>query len=242
MEALIRRHGVVAIIGGLLLYLFWLSRPEWDAEMRLWRGVGDASLLLLYAALALGPAVRLVPRAGKLLPIRRELGIWFGVFAIIHTVLILNGWVRWEILRFMGYEFLPQADRMVRFESGFGLANLMGLAAVLMTLPLMTTSADTAVRFLGGTAWKFVHYGAYTIFALVVLHTAYFLYIHFTQSFHRPIPPANWFQIPFAALTLIVLLLQLAAFLKTVRQQRRKAHRLIANARTRGQDRATAAR
>ena len=223
MGRLIRRHAIVGIVGGTLAYLFWLSRPQWVPEMRLWRAVGDASLIFLYLALTLGPTAKFVPRAGQFLSYRREAGIWFGILAILHTVLILHGWAQWDVSRFMGYEFVPQLGRMVRLESGFGMANLMGLLAVLITLPLMATSADWAVRSLGGAAWKFLHYGAYTIFYLVALHTAYFMWVHYTASFHRAPPAdANWFQIPFAALTLIVLAIQTGAFFKTVRQRRLK--------------------
>ena len=225
MAVLIRRHLIVGLIGAVLIYLFWLSRPEWTAEMRFWRAVGDGSLILLYLTMALGPATRFLPRVSILLPYRRELGIWFGIFAIVHTIIILDGWARWDVSLFMGYQFIPEMGRIVRLESGFGMANLLGLLAVLIALPLMATSADWATRALGASAWKFLHYGAYTIFYLVALHTAYFLYIHFTPTFHRTVPEANWFQIPFAVLTLIVLTLQAGAFLKTVARQRRGTSR-----------------
>ena len=218
------RHAVTGSIGLLLAYGFWLSRPLWDPEMRLWRAIGDASLLLLYASLAAGPLTRLVPRLARLLPYRREAGIWFGLLALVHTFLILNGWARWNVKIFLGYEFIPEVGRYLRLESGFGLANLLGLAAVLITLPLVATSADWAVRALGGSAWKFLHYGAYTIFWLVVLHTAYFLFIHYTPHFHRrPPPDPNWFRWPFVAATLAVATLQVAAFFSTVLRQKRQA-------------------
>lgn len=220
----IRRHIIVGLIGAALIYLFWLSRPEWSADMRFWRAVGDGSLILLYLALALGPSARFLPQAGILLPYRRELGVWFGFFAIAHTVIILDGWIQWEFLRFMGYEFIPAIDQTVRMESGFGMANILGLLAVLIALPLMVTSADWATRALGAGAWKFLHYGAYTIFYAVALHTAYFLYIHYTMSFHRTVPDPNWFQIPFAVLTAILIALQVGAFFKTVASHRRAAN------------------
>jgi sulfoxide reductase heme-binding subunit YedZ len=186
--------------------------------------------MLLYITLALGPVARFIPRFWLLLPYRRELGIWFGISAIVHTVIIFDGWVNWDVAQFMGYQFIPQLGRTVRLESGFGMANILGLLAVLLTLPLMATSADWAMRGLGGASWKFLHYGAYTIFYLVVLHTAFFLYIHYTDSFHRTTPDeANWFQIPFAILTLAVITLQAGAFFKTVRRQRRGAMRRAAS-------------
>ena len=218
------RHVVTGSIGLLLVYGFWLSRPLWDPEMRLWRAIGDASLLLLYITLAAGPLARLLPRLASLLPYRRETGIWFGLLALAHTLLILDGWARWNVKLFLGYEFIPQVGRYLRLESGFGLSNLLGLTAVLITLPLMVTSADWAVRALGGSAWKFLHYGAYTIFWLVVLHTAYFLFIHYTPHFHRlPPPDPNWFRWPFVAITLAVAALQAAAFVRTVLRQKRQA-------------------
>ena len=184
--------------------------------------------MLLYITLALGPVSRFIPRFWLLLPYRRELGIWFGISAIVHTIIIFDGWVSWDVSQFMGYQFVPQLGRMVRLESGFGMANLLGLLAVLLTLPLMATSTDWAMRGLGGASWKFLHYGAYTIFYLVVLHTAYFLYIHYTASFHRKPPDeANWFQIPFAILTIAVIALQAGAFVKTVRRQRGGARRRV---------------
>lgn len=129
----------------------------------------------------------------------------------------------------MDYEFIPQAGQSVRLESGFGMANLLGLLAVLIALPLMATSADWAIRALGGQAWKFLHYSTYTIFYLVVLHTAYFLYIHFTMSFHRPPPPdPNWAQIPFALLTVGVIGLQAWAFVATVNRRRNRRVRSAA--------------
>ncbi len=67
IAGLIARHSVVGLIGALLTYLFWLSRPEWAAEMRFWRAVGDASLIFLYVTLALGPATRFLPLISMLL-------------------------------------------------------------------------------------------------------------------------------------------------------------------------------
>ena len=227
MASLISRHAIVGLIGAGVIYIFWLSRPDWSSDMRFWRSVGDGSLILLYLTLVLGPAASFVPRVGILLPYRRELGIWFGVFAVVHTIIILDGWVQWDAAQFMGYQFIPAIDKTVRMESGFGMANLLGLSAVLIALPLMATSTDWATRALGANAWKFLHYGAYIIFYAVALHTAYFLYIHYTMSFHRTVPDPNWFQVPFAVLTGILITLQVGAFFKVTVRHRRRMGRLV---------------
>ena len=222
MTSRIGRNLIVGLIGAALIYTFWLTRPQWSSDMRFWRAVGDASLILLYLALALGPMTRFGPRVGMLLPYRRELGIWFGIYAIVHTIIILNGWVLWDFYQFMGYLYIPAIDQTVRMESGFGMANILGLMAVLIALPLMATSTDWAMRALGASAWKFLHYGSYTIFYAVVLHTAYFMYIHYTMSFHRTVPDPNWFQLPFAVLTGILISLQVGAFIKSVTRDRQR--------------------
>lgn len=217
-------NAVVALLGVLLSYGFWLSRPEWDPEMRLWRAVGDAGLILLFLVLALGPLAKLWSRGRKLLPYRRELGVWFGLFALVHTLLVLNGWARWEVLRFLGYEFVPELGRTARLEPGFGLSNLLGLVAMLFTLVLMATSTDWAVQRLGGKAWKFLQLSSYLVFYLSALHTAYFLFMHYTMSFHRQVPTdANWFRWPFLMLSFGIIVLQVSAYLKGVAVRRSPA-------------------
>lgn len=217
---LVGRHTLVGLMALAIGAVFWFTRLDWDPEMRFWRAVGDASLLLLIVALTLGPLARLWPATAKLLPWRREVGIWFGVLALVHTLLILNGWVRWDVGSFFGYEFIPQLGRVARIEPGFGLANLTGLVATAWALLLTATSSDWAIKKLGPSAWKWLHYGSYSIFYLVALHTFYFLFQHYTLSFHRDVPPSNWFRFPFLALVVAVPLLQAAAFIKTVRQKR----------------------
>ena len=134
---------------------------------------------------------------------------------------MLDGWVRWDWMRFFGYEFVDQLDRYARIEPGFGLSNLVGIIATLIAVPLMITSANWAVKRLGSSSWKWLHYGAYTVFYLVVLHSVYFLFMHYTESFHRSVPEnLNWFRYPFLFGALVLLALQIAAFFSTVRQRR----------------------
>lgn len=215
-----RRHGVMIAVAAALVWLFWSSRPQWDPEMRLWKAVGDGALLLLLVTVALGPLARLARPARRLLPWRRETGIWFGLLASLHAVLILNGWARWSLERLFGYEFVPQLGRTARMEPGFGLANLLGLLALAWTIALVATSTDRAVRWLGPKSWKWLHNATQTVFWLVTAHVGYFLFLHYTLSFHRQPPPPDWFRLPFVALALAVIGLQVAAFVVTTRRQR----------------------
>lgn len=217
------RHGVLAVVTGLLVAVFWWSRMEWSPDMRLWRAVGDTAIVLLFASLALGPASRLSSFAAKALPWRRQVGVWAGLAAVTHSLLVINGWARWSVRRFLGYEFVPQLGREVRLEPGFGLANLIGLVAVAWLLALLATSSDRAVRLLGPRAWKWLHGGSHVVFYLAVLHSGYFLFLHYTASFHRAVPPENWFRFPLLVLAVAVLVLQWAAFGRTVLRRRARA-------------------
>jgi len=140
--ALLYRHLLIGGISALLLLGFWLSRLDWTPDMRLWRAFGDAGFVLLFLTLSIGPLAKLWHPANRLFSWRRELGIWFGVTAIIHSVLIIDGWVQWNVLRFLGYEFLPQLERYARVEPGFGLANLIGLVALFFTVVLIICVHD----------------------------------------------------------------------------------------------------
>ncbi|MDW3221047.1 MAG: ferric reductase-like transmembrane domain-containing protein [Acidimicrobiales bacterium] len=91
--------------------------------------------------------------ARGLLRWRRQLAIWFALTATLHAVLILDGWARWSLRRFLGYEFIPQLGREARLEPGFGLADLVGSVALLLALVLGATSSDWALRRMGRPAW-----------------------------------------------------------------------------------------
>jgi sulfoxide reductase heme-binding subunit YedZ len=156
-----------------------------------------------------------------MLPYRRELGIYAVIAAIIHTVIILIGWVQLDFARLFGFEFHPQLQEYVMVQQGFGLGNLIGIAALLYGIVLAVTSNDFSQKRLGTSVWKYIQQGAYVLWWLVVLHTAYFLFFHFLD-FHRQTPEPNWAQWPFIILVGVVLLLQTAATLVTWRSQRQR--------------------
>lgn len=216
----LHRHAVTVCLAIVVTLPFWFGRLEWDPEMRLWRAIGDGSFMLLFFTLLLGPASRHWRPLSKLLSWRRELGIWFAVLGLVHTILLLEGWVRWDWMRFFGYEFIDQLDRYARVEPGFGVSNLIGIFATVISVPLMITSSTWAVRRLGGSSWKWLHYGAYTVFYLVVLHSLYFLFMHYTASFHRPVPDdPNWFRYPFLVTAMLLLAVQVSGFFATIRSR-----------------------
>lgn len=214
------RHAVTVLLAILLVYLFGAVHGQWSAMHRWNRATADASLILLTFTMAIGPAARIWTTLRRLLAFRREFGIYAVLLTLIHTAIILEGWVEWDLARLVGFEFHPGLGHYVMVQHGFGLANLVGVLALAYGSVLMITSNDRCVRLLSGPIWKFLQTGAYVLWALVVAHTAYFLFMHFLD-FHRPLPPTNPLRWPFVVLVVLVLVLRFAAFIQTWRQRRK---------------------
>jgi sulfoxide reductase heme-binding subunit YedZ len=134
--------------------------------------------------------------------------------------------VRWGVWEFFGYQYIPQLETYLRVESGFGLANLMGLVAFVFALVLATTSSDKAVSWLGVSSWKWLHMLSYVIFYLGALHVVYFAFIHYMPSLQRVVMeqptnyPDNVLKYYYLFAIISVFVVQVMAFIKTVRRQR----------------------
>jgi len=213
------RHVVVVGLAGALVYAFAVVHGQWSPMHRWNRAFADASLGLLVITMSIGPLSRLWPALLRVVAYRRETGIYATLLAAVHTIIILEGWVEWDFARLFGYEMNPQTGEYVMFQHGFGLANLTGIAALAYALVLMSTSNDRSIRMLGSSVWKFLQNAATVLWGLALLHTAYFLFMHFL-SFHRPMPEPNPLQWPFLAAVLSVLLLRAAAFRSTWSKKR----------------------
>lgn len=222
------RHLFVAGLSALLVYLVWLVNSTWGPDMRLWKAFGGATFALLWFVIFIGPAAKLWRPLVRLTSFRREFGIWFTLIGLLHGYLILDGWVRWSVWEFFGYQYVTELDQYLRFEPGFGLANLMGLTALIFALILAATSSDRAVSLLGVSSWKWLHMFAYVIFYLAALHVIYYAFIHYSPSPARILmgQPTNYPDNPlrFYYLTafLSVFVVQIGAFIKIVIRQRKK--------------------
>ncbi|MCH8188077.1 MAG: hypothetical protein IIB66_05130, partial [Proteobacteria bacterium] len=120
---------LVLLAAGIGTYAFLESRAEWS-EMHRWnRAIGDMSVLLIAFSMAAGPLSRLWTGFRRAVPWRREAGIYGVLLAVIHTIIILDGWVDWNLIRLFGYEFHPVFERYVMLQHGFGLAHVIVIVA-----------------------------------------------------------------------------------------------------------------
>lgn len=216
------RHALCLVLASFLIYFFGIVHGQWSDMHRWNRATADASFVLLTITMGIGPIAQLSPQLRFLVPFRRELGIYSVALAAIHTAIILGGWVVWDFGRLFGFEFHPGLGRYVMVQHGFGLANAIGVLALVYGLTLALTSSDRLVRLLGGPVWKFVQRAAYVLWALAVIHTGYFLFLQFLD-YHRETPVPNPLQPWYVVLIGLVLCLRIVASLNLWNSARKQA-------------------
>ena len=218
------RHAIAITLALLVVYLFGVVHGQWSDMHRWNRATADASFVLLTITMAIGPTAQIWPRLCFLIPFRGELGIYAVTLAALHTVIVLGGWTVWDFARLFGFEFHPGLGRYVMVQHGFGLANAIGVLALIYGLVLALTSSNRLVRLLGGAIWKFVQRAAYVLWALVVVHTAYFLFLQFLD-YHRQTPAPNPLQPWYLVLIGLILALRITASAHLWRSTRKQALR-----------------
>ncbi|QOY36884.1 ferric reductase-like transmembrane domain-containing protein [Anaerobacillus isosaccharinicus] len=203
MGKTLSRHMLVGALAISFTVLFYLSRSQWDT-MHAWnRAFADVSLLFLSIIMLLGALSKVLKALNKWLVWRRDFGIWAGVTAIIHLLIILNGWVEWQLFRFF-YVFSPFVGDWV-LHPGFALGNIIGIVALVYIIILTITSNEISIRLLGRKSWLYVQQKAHILYLLVILHTAYFLFFHNPNS-------TNWLRTPFVILIVGIWLTHLVVF------------------------------
>lgn len=169
------------------------------------RAVAGTAFILLFLTLIIGPIVKLWHPFLEVLPWdlpwswRGELGIWFAIVSTVHMLLVFHG-NQWDVIGYI---------------SGMRLSTLAGFIALFLTFILAITSFYKIIKFLGLSSWKWLQSFAYVIFYLVGLHTI-------NHAFLRPGRPQDWLHWSYLIMIIVVILLQSAAFVKTVSSHRKK--------------------
>lgn len=148
-----------------MLITFAAFFPTRDVVSRISIGSAYSALLLAGLALVLGPWNVLKKYANPVsFDLRRDVGIWAGLGALLHTGVGLNVHLRgrpW--LYFMNERHHPQGGV-------FGLANDLGLVAALLFIMLLAISNDLSLRRLGSKKWKSLQRWTYIAIGLTAAH------------------------------------------------------------------------
>jgi sulfoxide reductase heme-binding subunit YedZ len=165
---LVRNVGIAAL--ALLVHLIVVSATSSSNQVmyRLSMATGYTSVALIGWALLIGPwRVRRGRSAPVSTDLRRDVGIWGGVFGLAHVAtglfVHLGDPLKYFVYRDTG-RALP-----VRYDL-FGFANWSGLAATALLALLLLISNDVSLRRLGSRRWKAWQRWTYWAGALVVLH------------------------------------------------------------------------
>jgi sulfoxide reductase heme-binding subunit YedZ len=165
---------VITCGGSLTLYF---TRPYRDAVTRASFATAYPALLLLALTLLTGPLNTLMRRRNPISSdLRRDIGIWAGIFSIAHSVIgqcvHLRGrpWLYYIYDARQGHWFPMRHDL-------FGFANYAGLAGTLIVMALLASSNDYSLRRLGTPGWKKLQRWNYAVFALVAAHAVGYVVI-----------------------------------------------------------------
>lgn len=193
-------HLLIAFAAVALSFLFMKLFPKRDFISRVSIGTAYPALLLAAAALALGPwnVLRQKPNPVSF-DLRRDLGIWAAIAALIHTAFGLNVHLRGKM-----WLYFADAHRRLRHDA-FGFGNYTGVLAAAVFALLLALSNDLSLRKLGAPRWKFLQQWVYAAVALTFVHAV--LYQHVEK---RVLP----FRVLLYAVLLFILVLQLAGAFK----------------------------
>tara|TARA_Y100000310_G_C20295793_1_gene629313 strand:- start:31 stop:654 length:624 start_codon:yes stop_codon:yes gene_type:complete len=195
------QHAIVGILTIILVLLFTqLLKITWSTA------VGRVSFILLFLVLFIGPTMKIKQPTNISSPLmtpwswRGELGIWFTLTGLIHFLIIIFQRPFSELIKIGG--------------SGFSLANLLGLVALLLALILTFTSFNKTIRFIGVTSWKWIHSYTYVIFYLISTH---FIYFQFFSTYGKIGP--DWFGYLALSMSTTIIILQIIGFILTLKHK-----------------------
>ena len=161
------RHLLLASSSGLLIVLIYSLTPPPDPRHRFSLALAYASLIFLGWTLALGPWNLIRSRHNPVSSnLRRDIGIWAGLLALLHTTVGLTVHLRGRTWMY----FFKSLHPLTLQKTQFGFANYIGLLAALLFLGLLLISNDVSLRTLGTHRWKALQRTTYLAFAFTLLH------------------------------------------------------------------------
>ncbi len=169
----IARHATIALANIAGVAVFWeLFSIRRDLISRLSIATAYPALLLTAAAMSVGPWNVLVGRTNPVsFDLRRDLGIWAGIMALLHSGVGLNVHLRGRPWLY----FIDQRQH-VRHDL-FGIGNDSGLLAALLFLLLLSISNDLSLRRLGTRTWKSLQRWTYAAMTLTLLHAVAYQFV-----------------------------------------------------------------
>lgn len=168
---LVKHHLPLLLLSVACGWPLYVTRPYTDVLSRASFATAYPALVLLGATLVIGPLNLLRHRPNPVsIDLRRDLGIWAGFLAIVHTAI-------WQCVHLRGRPWLYYVYGPAEHHHGFalrhdlfGFANYTGALATLIVVALFATSNDYSMRALGTRQWKQLQRWNYAAASLVAMH------------------------------------------------------------------------
>src|SRR5258707_13254304 len=159
------RHVTLAALAIAITCLAYAATPPPDVRHRLSMATAYTGLILLAVSLWIGPWNVLRRRPNPVsFDLRRDIGIWTGILAILHTIIGLTVHLRGRMWMY----FLKSLHPLKLQNTQFGFANFTGLGSVLLFLLLLAISNDFSLRSLKTRRCKSFQRCTYAAFLLSV--------------------------------------------------------------------------
>jgi sulfoxide reductase heme-binding subunit YedZ len=140
----------------MLLYRFWQDDLGANPISEVTKILGDTTLRILLASLALTP-IRLLFHASWQMTLRRLLGLFAFSYAVLH----FTTWV--AVDQFFDWQGMLADVRKRPYITA-------GVLALTLLVPLAATSTTAMVKRLGGRNWQRLHRLVYAASILAILH------------------------------------------------------------------------
>lgn len=194
----IRRHVILAAFATAATALIYLATAPPDLRHRFSMATAYSSLLFLCVTLLLGPWNTFRRRPNPVsFDLRRDIGIWAGLLAILHTAVGLTVHLRGRMWMY----FLKQRHPLKLQTGLFGSSNDVGLISALLFLMLLVISNDISLRTLGLQRWKSLQRWTYAAVGLAIVHGVLFQMV---EKRHL-----SWVLL-FATISILIVAIQLA--------------------------------
>jgi len=171
-KRIIKHYLPLLILSLLWAIIFFLIGNKLDVITFISDATAYLSLILLASSLLIGPINLYLNRYNPVSTyFRRDLGIYAGILALIHSVTGLFVHLRGNMWQY----FLNKTEQgfSIRLDD-FGWANYTGLISAILIILLLITSNDYSIRKLNPNKWKNIQRISYFMFALALLHSVYY--------------------------------------------------------------------
>ena len=166
-----RHHLPVAVASAASIAALHFTRPYADFLSRASFATAYPALVLLAATLLVGPWNWLRKKPNPVSSdLRRDLGIWAGILALVHTAIGQCVHLRGRPWLYYVYGPTEHHHSFPMRHDAFGFANYTGAISSLLALALLATSNDYSLRNLGIAGWKKLQRWNYAVFALAGAH------------------------------------------------------------------------